>query len=127
MSTSQEVKTNAFDRYQEAASRTANLDDSAIVKRLQDNPVLIGLMNGALGATGEAGEIADHIKKVVYHGHELDIDYVVKECGDVLWYISDILNRLDVKLSRSAGVNIAKLKARYPEGFDEQKSINRDV
>jgi NTP pyrophosphatase (non-canonical NTP hydrolase) len=124
MSTNQ---ANAFDRYQEAAARTANMDNEKIIKRLQDNPVLLGLLNGALGAAGEAGEIADHIKKVVFHGHDLDVEYLVKECGDDIWYLADILRRLQIKLSHAAGVNIKKLKDRYPDGFDEQKSINREA
>lgn len=116
---------NALDRYQEAASRTANMDHERIIKRLQDNPQLIPLLNDALGLAGEAGEFADHIKKVVYHGHELDEDYLVKELGDKLWYIADAARNLLYALSTVAGKNINKLKDRYPEGFDEQKSINR--
>lgn len=118
-------QSNAFDRYQEAAARTANMDNAKIIERLQQKPELVGLINDALGVAGEAGEIADHIKKVVYHGHELDIEHLLKECGDEFWYLADIARRLNAKLSRVAGMNIEKLQKRYPDGFDEQKSINR--
>jgi NTP pyrophosphatase (non-canonical NTP hydrolase) len=122
-------KSNALDRYQEATGRTANHDFAAIIGRMQDNPVLIELANYALGAAGEAGEIADIVKKVVFHGHPLTqevIGEIVKECGDELWYIARATAALKVKLSKVAGGNIQKLKDRYPEGFDEQKSINRE-
>lgn len=126
MSTENKQRTgNAFDRYQDAAGRTSNYDNDKIIKRLQDNPELVGLVNASLGITGEAGEIADHIKKVVFHGHELDREYLLKECGDELWYLAEITSRLNNKLSNVAAMNINKLAKRYPNGFDEDKSINR--
>lgn len=126
MSTNNESKTNAFDRYQEAAGRTANNDIDAVLERLKNNPQLVTLLNDALGLAGEAGEFADHIKKVVFHGHALDQDYSVKELGDQLWYIADAAKALGVKLSAVAGGNVKKLQARYPEGFDKDRSINRE-
>lgn len=44
--------------------------------------------NGLLGLIGETGELADHFKKHFYQGHELDANYIVKECGDICWYIA---------------------------------------
>lgn len=126
MSTNQPNKSNAFDRYQEAAARTANHDHDKIIKRLQDNPEYIELTNYALGIAGEAGEIADAVKKVVFHGHDLQVEEILKECGDELWYIANASRVLKAKLSKIAAMNIDKLKARYPDGFDERKSINRE-
>lgn len=124
-----EQKGNALDRYQEATGRTANDNPEAIIKRLQANPELVELTNYAMGAAGEAGEICDLVKKIVFHGHPLTqevIDELIKECGDELWYISRASAVLKVKLSNVAAKNIQKLKDRYPEGFDEDKSINRE-
>ena len=122
----QQNKGNALDRYQEAAGRTSNIDNDKIIKRLQEKPELVGLINDALGVAGEAGEIADHIKKVVYHGHDLEIEHLLKEVGDEFWYLADMATRLNAKLSKVAAMNINKLKARYPDGFDENRSINRE-
>jgi NTP pyrophosphatase (non-canonical NTP hydrolase) len=122
---SQENKLNDLDRYQQAAGRTANMDIERVLERLNNNPQLVALLNDALGLAGEAGEFADHIKKVVYHGHELDEEYLAKELGDKLWYIADAARNLLLALSTVAGMNVNKLKERYPDGFDEQKSINR--
>lgn len=129
LNTNQQKPSNAFDRYQEAAARTANHDHAAIIKRLQENPHFIELANYGLGVVSEAAEISDLIKKIVFHGHELDqaaVDKILKECGDDIWYLSNITRILKTKLSTVAGMNIEKLKKRYPDGFDQQKSINRE-
>jgi NTP pyrophosphatase (non-canonical NTP hydrolase) len=78
-----------------------------------------------LGLAGEAGEVADHIKKVIGHGHALDREYIKKELGDVLWYIQYEASLIGYTLEEVAQANIDKLKARYPEGFSREASINR--
>lgn len=121
-------KSNALDRYQEATQRTANDNPEAIIKRLQLYPELVELTNYAMGAAGEAGEICDLVKKIVFHGHPLDqnaVEQLIKECGDELWYLARASAVLKVKLSKVAATNIEKLKKRYPDGFNENNSINR--
>lgn len=83
------------------------------------------LVNCALGLTGEAGEVADHIKKYMHHGHELDEEKVVKELGDVLWYVAVMSSVMGFSLSHIMEQNILKLKKRYPDGFSSLSSINR--
>ena len=83
------------------------------------------ILNGALGLTGEAGEVADIIKKWKFQGHELDVEKMVDELGDVCWYIALISNALSIDLSEIFHRNIEKLKARYPDGFDPERSVNR--
>ena len=78
-----------------------------------------------LGIAGEAGEVADYLKKVIHHGHPLDRERIKKELGDVLWYVQGIAARCDLTLSEVAQANIDKLKARYPEGFTSERSVNR--
>lgn len=109
-------KGNALDRYQEAAGRTRN---SKLIPALE-------LSNYGLGLGGEAGEVQELIKKYIGHGHDLAREDLVKELGDVLWYLSNIAAMNDIKLSEVAAKNIDKLKKRYPSGFDEGKSINRN-
>lgn len=83
------------------------------------------LLNGALGLTGEAGEVADMVKKYFFHGHELDEDDLIKELGDVCWYLALICTAIGISLEEVMCANIGKLKKRYPEGFSESASINR--
>lgn len=85
------------------------------------------LLNGALGLTGEAGEVADLIKKHFFHGHDLDIDTLVKEIGDVCWYVALLCTAIGEDMESVMSKNIEKLKTRYPEGFSSEASINRVV
>lgn len=80
----------------------------------------------ALGVAGEAGEVADLIKKHVGHGHPLDVPKVSKELGDVLWYVAVLAYTLELDLAQIAVENIEKLVHRYPAGFDPARSLNRD-
>lgn len=84
------------------------------------------LANAALGLTGEAGEVADIIKKHLYQGHALYPSEVIEELGDVLWYVALMADYFNVTLGFVMQQNITKLKARYPEGFDPARSVNRE-
>jgi len=81
--------------------------------------------NGLLGLFGEGGECADIYKKYMFQEHELDLKDLAKELGDVLWYVAELATGLGMRLEYIASMNIEKLKNRYPEGFDPEKSIHR--
>ena len=84
--------------------------------------------NCALGLAGEAGEVADHLKKVLYHGHPLDAGELVSELGDVLWYVAALCTLYDINLQDVALLNLEKLQMRYPNGFSREDSkARRDV
>lgn len=104
-----------FDQYQDEVRRTSGQTDSEHDR----------LSCGVLGLAGEAGEVADHIKKVLYHGHPLDKEALVKELGDCLWYLTSLSETLGVTLMYVAEQNKLKLRARYPAGFSKERSINR--
>lgn len=83
------------------------------------------LINGVMGLCGEAGEAIDIVKKHLHQGHDLDREKLIKELGDIAWYLAETAFALDVSLEKVFRGNIEKLKNRYPEGFDREKSINR--
>ena len=83
------------------------------------------LINGVMGLCGEAGEAIDIVKKHLAQGHELDREGLIKELGDVAWYLAETAYALDVSLEEVFQRNIDKLKARYPEGFDASRSVER--
>ncbi|ABS42895.1 MULTISPECIES: nucleoside triphosphate pyrophosphohydrolase family protein [Clostridium] len=85
-----------------------------------------GLALGSMGISGEAGEVTDYIKKVLFHGHELCEDKLIEELGDVLWYITYLSKVIGSDLETIANKNIEKLKKRYPEGWDPDRSIHRE-
>ena len=81
--------------------------------------------NAILGLNGEAGELADAVKKYLNQGHQLDKEAILKEAGDMMWYIAILCESLGVKMDQVATMNIEKLKKRYPQGFDSSLSIGR--
>ena len=83
------------------------------------------LINGVMGLCGESGEAIDIVKKHLHQGHKLGKEKLIKELGDIAWYLAETAYALDVDLDDVLEKNIAKLKARYPEGFDSEKSIHR--
>ena len=84
------------------------------------------LLNGVMGLNGEAGECIDVVKKHLFQGHELDTVKLIDELGDVLWYIAQTATGLGIDMEEIAQHNIAKLRARYPKGFDVERSVNRE-
>lgn len=78
-----------------------------------------------VGLAGEAGEVADLIKKGVFHRHGIDRPKLEEELGDALWYIAALCNTLGLDLSTIMRSNIEKLKIRYPNGFSSLDSLRR--
>ena len=102
--------------YQAAAMRTINPELS-----YRDQ-----LLNGVMGLCGEAGECIDLVKKYLFQGHsELDVAHLAKELGDVSWYLAVSAELIGYTLEEIFEMNIEKLKARYPDGFDAGKSSHR--
>ena len=83
------------------------------------------LINSVMGLCGESGEAIDIVKKWMAQGHELDRERLAKELGDIAWYLAEAATALDLSLEDILQANIEKLKKRYPEGFDETRSIDR--
>ena len=105
-----------FDEYKKLAMRTAAIPEEDKESRLT---------HAALGLASEAGEVAGLLQKE-FQGHERDKNHIKKELGDCLWMIAEACDALDISMTEVAKTNIAKLKARFPEGFSEERSLNRD-
>lgn len=88
-------------------------------------PPIVALGMTALGLAGESGEFADEVKKHLFHGKELDQEKLVKELGDILWYLAAAAKYLGVSLSDIAAKNNEKLRVRYPDGFSYEASAAR--
>ena len=106
-----------INEYQTAALRTAQTD------KLTASDLLL---NSALGLCGESGEVADLVKKHRFQGHDLDIDHVAKELGDISWYLAVGAYSIGYDLETILQMNVDKLKARYPDGFSTDRSLHRD-
>ena len=105
-----------INEYQAAALRTAQTD------KLTASDLLL---NSALGLCGESGEVADLLKKYHFQGHNLDLDHVAKELGDIAWYLAVGAYSIGYDLEKILQMNVDKLKARYPNGFSADRSLHR--
>lgn len=114
-------KPMTLNEYQRLAQRTSNNDPgffpSVAAKKID---------NGVLGMAGESGECADNWKKHLHQGHPFNREEMIKEAGDVLWYVAELAAGLGITLEEIAARNIAKLCGRYPDGFDAEHSIHRE-
>lgn len=102
--------------YQKLAMRTCNFQHD---DRYDDM-----VCHAVFGLTSEAGEVAGLFQKW-YQGHELDEEHLMKEIGDCLWMIAELCTAYGFSLEYVMQLNIDKLRARYPDGFSEEKSLHR--
>lgn len=101
--------------YQKLAMRTSNV--------LYETKHAI-LMHSTLGLASEAGEVAGIFQKR-YQGHEFNPEHLMKELGDCLWMIAEACTAMGWTMEEVMEANIEKLKARYPDGFEAERSLHR--
>lgn len=85
------------------------------------------LINAMMGINGESGEAMDILKKVLFQGHDLQINKanIIEELGDVLWYLTLTTITMGYTLSDVMDENMKKLSKRYPNGFNSSDSVRR--
>lgn len=105
----------SISEYQKLAARTINHDLD--IRSLVDHALL--------GLGSEAGEVMGLFQKV-YQGHPRDEEKTMKEMGDVMWFLAELATALGYSLEEIAVRNIEKLVGRYPDGFESERSVNRD-
>ena len=109
-----------FDQYQKLAARTADYPG-----RDDNEPACYPF----LGLPGEAGEVADHAKKIIRDDNgELTGDrkrQLIKELGDVLWYIAAICDEIGVDMAGVAQLNLDKLEDRERRGVIQGEGGDR--
>ena len=96
-----------FNEYQELANRTLYGNEQV-------------LTNCGLGLASETGEVLEVIQRYTFENHHLDREQLVKELGDVMWYLSQIAQWADIPLAEVATSNINMLQKRYPEMYAEK-------
>lgn len=93
--------------------------------KLQDVQGVIRLLEGLMGLSGEAGEALDVLKKILFQGHPVDNEHIAFELGDICWYLALAADAIGYDLETIMKMNIEKLQARYPDGFEVDKSVHR--
>lgn len=100
--------------YQKLAARTIPTDKSRAE-----------LTKHALfGMCGETGEIQSMFQKQI-QGHDIVDAHLMKEVGDLLWFVAEFCTMNDWEMGDIMAMNIEKLKARFPDGFEIERSIHR--
>ena len=85
-----------------------------------------GIVMATMGLSGEVGELNDMIKKWIFHKSDMNITHAKKELGDILWYVACMAESFGWSLDEIMKMNIDKLKARYPEGFDIDRANHKE-
>lgn len=106
-----------INEYQKEALRTASGPN-------KEYPMIL---NGVLGLGGESGECLDIVKKCLFQGHGLDKEHLAEELGDVAWYLAISAHALGMDLESILQGNVNKLRNRYPDGFDADRSLHREA
>ena len=119
-------KTMSPNEYQKEVQRTV-MHDSEQCKKLWASPMyhtgLSHVLIAALKLNSESGELSDSVVKHLCYGQILDTENIAEECGDLLWYIALILEKIDYSMEDVMVMNIEKLRIRYPEKFTEQDAL----
>lgn len=101
--------------YQQKCMRTAgNMSESDMI------------LNGVMGLNGEAGECIDLVKKALFQGHTLNREKLIDELSDVMWYVAITAQGIGAGLDEIMQHNVDKLLKRYPNGFEAERSVNRE-
>lgn len=100
--------------YQQLAARTINYELTNAAKE----------QHALHGMVGEIGELHSIYQKV-YQGHEPSEEHKKKELSDLLWFIAEYCTANGWDLDEIGTINIEKLKARFPEGFEAERSLHR--
>ena len=106
---------NDLDMFQEEALRSMR----------NDLPYEAICSNMCMGLAGETGETVDIFKKHIYQGKDLDINDVIEEIGDILWYIANLCNVNKITMKECMESNVEKLRKRYPNGFSIKDALER--
>ena len=106
---------NDLDMFQEEALRCMR----------SDLPYEAICSNMCMGLAGETGETVDIFKKHIYQGKDLDINDVIEEIGDILWYIANLCNVNKITMKECMESNVEKLRKRYPNGFSIKDALER--
>ena len=127
------VNFNEYSKFVDAVTSDESRDFIAFSDRIvsldEKGANIERLLTGAVGINAEGGEVMEIVKKLIFQGkpwNDETVYHLKRELGDVMWYVMQCLLALDSSMDEIVGMNVEKLKARYPGGeFDPFYSENR--
>ena len=119
------IKDLEYAEFVQSVTSEYSKDNMSMLSRMEEMSMADGvktshLLTAALGLTGEAGEFADHVKKIFLRGQAYDDDRreaMILELGDIMWYVMQACEALEVSLEEVVYDNVDKLSERHPDGF----------
>lgn len=103
-----------LDAYQRLSKRTMN-------GKISNEETKLHALHGL---AAEVGEIHSIYQKQ-YQGHLIDRNHLVEEIGDLMWFVAELCTSIGESLEDVCSANVNKLMKRYPNGFSEERSVNR--
>jgi len=104
-------------------------EKQALTTAIYNGNKMLDLCHWALGLSGESGEIAEKLKKIIRDQgadpSKIDREDIKKELGDILWYITALAHELEIDLEDVAQTNVEKLTSRLQRGVVAGSGDNR--
>lgn len=119
----QKLNINSFDEY---LNFVKSLKKDPVKIRDEISAAKLDAVHMALGVAGESGELVDAIKKWAIYNKDLDVVNVKEEIGDLLFYLTGIMELLGIQLADVIDLNVSKLGKRYAENrYSDSRAIER--
>lgn len=90
-----------------------------------ENFNVMSKLHAAVGISGEAGELLDAVKKVWIYNKPENRVHLIEECGDILFYMTALMDMMQVSMTDLMCTNMIKLNKRYPSGYTDQAAQDR--
>lgn len=127
------VELKDYENFVESTVSRPSTDFNTLISRLTELDTIAddfgvnipSLLTASVGLTAESGEFTEVVKKIVFQGKPLDEDnifHMKRELGDICWYLAVACKALNTTLDEILTMNVEKLSARYPAGFEIIKS-----
>lgn len=117
-----QVDYEKYAEFVETVTSKPSLDYDTFLERVnelsEDIPVQ-RLLTAAVGMSAESGEFMEIIKKIIFQGkpaNEENLEHLMIELGDIMWYVMQACGSLGITLDEVVARNVRKLEKRYPEG-----------
>lgn len=125
------IELNDYENFVRSTVSPASSNFDVLIERLRDldsnsyKVKIPELITAQAGLTAEAGEFGEVVKKIVFQGKPLteeNVFHMKRELGDICWYLAVACAALNTSLEEVLVMNVEKLSARYPQGFEIIKS-----
>jgi NTP pyrophosphatase (non-canonical NTP hydrolase) len=128
-----QIDFSKYEHFVDAVTSKASKDFVNFAERIgeldQQGANIERLLTAGVGINAEGGEFLEIIKKMIFQGkpwNEDNREHLIIELGDIMWYVAQATQALEISIDEVIARNVTKLERRYPEGtFDPYFSENR--